>query len=120
MNKATELIRKQQSGKDNTPAFVIGLHLIDMMKQDGRIASILEEDLQNQDMSLEKCAQKLKEAADAKHRETKSSTICITPPEAEKIIRKFYGLPDPEEEPKERKPEEPATLPDIIELEDLI
>ena len=37
MNKATELIEKQQSGKDNTPAFVIGLHLIDMMKQDSRL-----------------------------------------------------------------------------------
>ncbi len=119
MNKATELIQKQQSGKVNTPAFVIGLHLIDMMKQDGRIASILEEDLQNPEMSLEKCAQKLKDAADAKHRETKSNTICITPPEAEKIIRKFYGLPDPEERQEETEMA-PATIPDIIELEDLI
>lgn len=120
MNKATELIQKQQSGKVNTPAFVIGLHLIDMMKQDGRIASILEEDLQNPEMSLERCAQKLKDAADARHRETKSSTICITPTEAEKIIRKFYGLPDPEKEQEGEKKEEPTALPDIIELEDLI
>lgn len=120
MNKATELIQKQQSGKVNTPAFVIGLHLIDMMKQDGRIASILEEDLQSPEMSLERCAQKLKDAADAKHRETKSNTICITPLEAEKIIRKFYGLPDPEEMQEEKKQEDPAELPDIIELEDLI
>lgn len=120
MNKATELIQKQQSGKVNTPAFVIGLHLIDMMKQDGRIASILEEDLQNPEMSLEKCAQKLKDAADEKHRVTKSSTICITPPEAEKIIRKFYGLPDPEEKQEEKTQETPAAVPDIIELEDLI
>ena len=54
-----------------------------------------------------------------KHRETKSNTIYITPPEAEKIIRKFYGLPDPEERQEEMEMA-PAAVPDIIELEDLI
>lgn len=117
MNKATELIEKQQSGKDNTPAFVIGLHLIDMMKQDSRIEQILAEDLQNPDMSLEKCAAKLKAAADEKHSKTKSSCIVITPTEAEQIIRQFYGLPDPEERIQEAPAPEPA---DIINLEDLL
>ena len=117
MNTAKELIEKQQSGKDNTPAFVIGLHLIDMMKQDGRIEAILAEDLQNPDMSLERCAGKLKEAADEKHSKTKSSCIVLTPAEAEKIIRKFYGLPDAEERIQEAPVPEPS---DIINLEDLL
>ena len=116
MSKVIELIRKQQSGKDNTPAFVIGLHLIEMMERDGRIERILEEDLQNPGMSLEKCAEKLKEAADKKHRETKSSCVVLTPLDAEMIIRKFYGLPDP----VEQKPAEPEEKPDIIDLEDLL
>lgn len=117
MNKAIELIEKQQSGKDNSPAFVIGLHLIDMMKQDGRIEAILEEDLKNPEMSLEHCAKKLQEAADQIHRETKKNTVCLTPMQAEKIIRKFYGLPDPGDVPQ------PAPAPElsgIIELEDLL
>jgi len=117
MNKATELIQKQQSGKDNSPAFVIGLHLIDMMKQDSRIEAILEEDLQNPEMSLENCAKKLQDAADQIHRETKKNTVCLTPMQAEKIIRKFYGLPDPEDVQKEEPAPEPGG---IIELEDLL
>ena len=117
MNKATEQIQKQQSGKDNSPAFVIGLHLIEMMKQDGRIEAILEEDLKNPEMSLEDCAKKLQAEADRIHRETKKNTVCLTPIQAEKIIRKFYGLPDPEDVPAEV----PAPAPSgIIELEDLL
>ena len=117
MNKATELIQKQQSGKDNSPAFVIGLHLIDMMKQDSRIEAILEEDLQNAGMSLDECAKKLQAEADRIHRETKSNTVCLSPLQAEKIIRKFYGLPDPEDKPAEEPAPEPIG---IIELEDLL
>ena len=119
MNKAAELIQKQQSGKDNSPAFIIGLHLIDMMKQDGRIEAILEEDLQNPEMSLDNCAGKLQAEADRIHKDTKRNPVCLTPMQAEKIIRKFYGLPDPEDLPAE----EPAPAPapsGIIELEDLL
>ena len=117
MNKAIELIQKQQSGKDNSPAFVIGLHLIDMMKQDGRIEAILEEDLKNPEMSLEDCAKKLQAEADRIHRETKKNTVCLTPLQAEKIIRKFYGLPDPEDIPQPAPEPQPSG---IIELEDLL
>ena len=117
MNKAIELIEKQQRGKDNTPAFVIGLHLIEMMKQDGRIEAILEEDLQNPEMSLENCAKKLQDAADQIHRETKKNTVCLTPMQAEKIIRKFYGLPDQGDVPQPAPAPEPS---DIIDLEDLL
>lgn len=117
MNKAIELIQQQQAGKDNTPAFVIGLHLIDMMKTDSRIEPILEEDLQSGSMGLEMCAAALKKRADEIHRNSRGDCVVITPPEAEKIIRKFYGLPDPEE----AKPEEPGpSATGIIELEDLL
>ena len=117
MNKAIELIEKQQSGKDNTPAFVIGLHLIDMMKQDGRIEAILEEDLKNPEMSLENCAKKLQAEADNIHKQTKRNPVCLTPLQAEKIIRKFYGLPDPEDIPQLAPAPEPSG---IIDLEDLL
>lgn len=119
MTKTIGTIERLQSGKEGTPAYMIGLQLIDMIKADGEIASILEEDLQNPDMGLEKCADALKKHADGIHGRTKGNCVCITPMEAEKIIRKFYGLPDP----AERKPE-PQPIPEadsgIISLEDLI
>ena len=63
------------------------------------------------------CAKKLQEAADQIHRETKKNTVCLTPLQAEKIIRKFYGLPDSEDIPQLAPAPEPSG---IIDLEDLL
>ena len=43
--------------------------------------------------------------------------MCLTPLQAEKIIRKFYGLPDPGDIPQPVPSAEPSG---IIELEDLL
>ena len=58
-----------------------------MMKQDARIEAVLEEDLKNPEMSLENCAKKLQAEADNIHKQTKRNPVCLTPLQAEKIIR---------------------------------
>ena len=116
--EAIEELKKLQNGKENTPAWMIGQQLIDMIKAEGRIAPIIEEDLKNPDMSLEKCADAMKKHADQIHTKTKGHCVCITPAEAEKVIRKFYGLPDPSEE---AAPEpEPEKDTGILSLEDFL
>ena len=116
MNKAEELIRNQQSKlRQGEPAYTVGLQLLDMMAEDDRIAQILAEDLQNDGMNLEKCAAALKTHADEIHKKNGGSCVCVTPDEAGKIIRKFYGLPDPEERGAAGTPEADA---DFISLED--
>ena len=116
MNKAEKLIRDQQDKlKHGGTAWTIGLQLLDMMERDGRLAPILEEDLQNDGMNLEKCAAAMRARADEIHKKTKETCVCITADEAEKVIRKFYGLPDPEGRDAAGAPEAAA---DFISLED--
>lgn len=119
--KAIEEIKKQQSGKENSPARMIGMQLIDMIKAEPAISGIVEEDLQNPDMSLEKCADAMRKHADEKHSKSKGSCICITPAEAETVIRKFYGLPDQavRQEPAADEPV-PAMEESILNLEDFL
>ena len=117
--KAIEEIKRQQSGKENSPAWMIGMQLIDMIKAEPAISTIVEEDLQNPDMSLVKCADAMRKHADEIHSKSKGSCICITPAEAETVIRKFYGLPDQTERP-EPAAEPVPTTEDILNLEDFL
>lgn len=118
--EAIEEIKRLQIGKENRPEWMIGQQLIDMIKADERIAPIIGEDLQNPGMSLEKCAEAMKKRADEIHSKTKGNCVCITPAEAEKVIRKFYGLPDPDETVKLAPPEEAGVFSDVISLEDFL
>ena len=118
--KAIEEIKKQQSGKENSPAWMIGMQLIDMIKDEPAISGIVEEDLQNPDMSLDKCADAMRKHADEIHSKNRGSCVCITPAEAEKVIRKFYGLPDRTERQEPAAEPVPATEENILNLEDFL
>lgn len=118
--KAIEEIKRQQSGKENSPAWMIGMQLIDMIKAEPELSGIIEEDLQNPDMSLVKCADAMRKHADEINSKSKGNCVCITPAEAEKVIRKFYGLPDREERPGPATEPVPAMEENILNLEDFL
>lgn len=84
-----ELIEAQQKGKENTAPWMVGEQLKDICSKDPAAAAIVAEDLQNPDMSLEKCERQIKAWAD---KQKKGSCACVPPNVAEEIIRKFYGL----------------------------
>ena len=111
------MIKKQQGENHHNPTYMIGMQLIDMAHDDERIIQILVEDLQAESMSLGKCADAMKQHADEIHRKEHGSYVCIPPDEAEKVIRKFYGLPEREAEPAAAAPE-PET--GILSLEDFL
>ncbi len=85
-----EKIQAQQKGKDGTPAWMVGEQLKDMCREDPRCEDLLDKDLDVKEMSLEKAAAKIKEFAD-KHKTGNFS--CVTPIQADRILREFYGLP---------------------------
>ena len=118
--KAIEEIKRQQSGKENSTAWMIGMQLIDMIKAEPAISQIVEEDLQNPDMSLTKCADAMRKHADEIHSKSKGNCVCITPAEAEKVIRKFYGLPDQTERPEPEAEPVQAMEESILNLEDFL
>ena len=87
---AFEKIAAQQKGRDGTPAWMVGEQLKDMCREDPRCEELLDKDLDVKEMGLEKAAAKIKEFAD-KHKT--GNFACVTPIQADRILREFYGLP---------------------------
>lgn len=109
-----EKIEELQKGKENTAPWMVGEQLKDICRREPRCETIVLEDLENPDMSLEKCEKKIKAWADEQKRN--GNCVCVPPNVAEGIIRKFYGL-------GEAAPEESAEMTQtggILDLEDLL
>ena len=99
MEKAIELIEQQQTAmKGRGPAFYVGEQLKDILRDGGPgAARVVAQDLEQEGMGLADCEKKIAEYAQA-HR---SGNCGVCPPqEAERIIRKFYGLEKLEERPR--------------------
>lgn len=102
---AKEKIEAQQKGKECTDAWMVGEQLKDILRSDTSLENLISTDLDVKDMSLEKCAGKIKAWADEQKSKIKARCVCVPPNVAEGIIRKFYGLPEVETAP------EPAPIP---------
>lgn len=89
-----DMIAQQQKGREGTDVWMVGEQLKDIIRGRGDLEELVREDLAGH--TLVQCAAKLKEHADGIHKKNggKSGCVCITPAEAEKIIRVFFGLPE--------------------------
>lgn len=89
LQQVIERINKQQEACQNSPALVVGEHLKDILRANPDCAEIVLQDLDVKEMSIVECEKKIKAYAD-KHR---NGNVGFCPPhEAEKIIKKFYGI----------------------------
>ena len=88
IQEAIEKITAQQP-KDRTAVWMVGEQLKDILRAEPHLAELIAQDLDMEAMSLSKCEAKIKQFADA-HKT--GSFSCVTPAEAERIIRDFYGL----------------------------
>ena len=87
---AVEKIEKQQAKeKGRTAAWMVGEQLKDIARHEPESAELLDKDLDIPEMSIQQAEKKIKAYADA-HRT--GSFACVTPVEAERILREFYGL----------------------------
>lgn len=80
-----------QQGAENTQVWMVGEQLKDMIRDCPGWQKLVDQDLEDESMSLSECEKKIKDYAD-KHR--KGNFACVVPSVAEKIIRDFYGLTD--------------------------
>ena len=114
MNYQTEAIQaieaQQAKVKDRSPQWMVGEQLKDICRREPRSAELLAQDLKVEDMSITAAEKKIKAFADG-HKTGAFS--CVSPVEAENILRKFYGLPAPEKEPG-------GPGPQLIELADFL
>ena len=87
---AIEKIQPQQKGIENTAPWMVGEQLKDMLRKEPWLQDIVSEDLDQKSMSLAGCEKQIEAFAD---KNRKGNFACVTPRDAEKIIREFYGLP---------------------------
>lgn len=104
---AIAAIAKQQPTRRND-VWMVGEQLKDLLKAEPQWADMVERDLQNKEQSLEAVAKKIRAQA---QKNKVGNCGCVTPAEAEKIIRETYGIPE-----RGAAPEAPAG--NVINLED--
>lgn len=107
--KAIAAITAQQ-GKERTAVWMAGEQLKDIVRAEPEAAELVVQDMANKSM-LADCEKKIKAFAD-QHKT--GSFACVTPIEAEKIIRKHFGLPGRGEAPaKAKEPQQDGGLVDL-------
>lgn len=92
--KAVAKLRQQQSKHaEGSAPWTVAAQLIDICSRDPRAAEIILPDLDNAEMDIVSAEKQIKSFADEKHKTVKGSCVCVTPYEAEVVLRKFFGLP---------------------------
>ena len=96
--RAIQMLREQQSKvKERSAQWMVAEQLMDICRREPASADLIAQDLQNESMSIVEAEKKIKAFAD-KHKT--GSFACVTPIEAENILREVYGLPKPGEQVK--------------------
>lgn len=89
-NEALTAIEAQQAEeKGRTAPWMVGEQLRDMVLREPDIAELVLKDLTDGGMSIQKAEKKIKAYADS-HKT--GNFACVTPAEAEKILREYFGL----------------------------
>lgn len=118
LNEAIKKIEAQQAKLGHSPAYWVGEQLKDMLRAEPWNADLVARDLDVSEMAITAVEKKIKAAAD---KNRKGNVGFVSPMEADKIIREFYGFrpaeegrsPAPAAEPKKKKRE-------AIRLEDFM
>lgn len=121
IEKAVGLIEAQQAKvKARSPQWMVGEQLKDICRREPGSAELIARDLKVEAMSITEAEKKIKAFAD-NHKT--GSFSCVTPVEADRILREFYGLPAADVVASGAM-QQPAPLPapagGIIPLEDFL
>ena len=111
LQEVTEIIRKQQGPRG--PVWMCGEQLLEMIAPDEAAAKLVLNDLKHGGMSLKACEANIRAFA-------QKNGSCCTGQEAEKIIRKYFGLQERAEaqEPAPEPAAPAAPAGNIVNLED--
>lgn len=107
MSKFEELckaIEAQQKGREGTDVFVAGEQMKDICRGNEHFSELVLTDLTREEMRLEKAVQGIRDYAKKHEKKDGRQGFGYCPPaEAERILRKFYGLPEAGREPEPPK-----------------
>lgn len=112
-DRAILLLEEQQKAvRERTAPWMVAEQLKDICRREPASAELVALDLENPALSIVEAEKQIKAFAD-QHKSGGFS--CVIPAEAEKILRKFYGLPDP---PVQGMPENPGAV--VLNFEDFL
>ena len=107
LETAIKRIEEQQAKlKEGTAAWVVGEQLKDICRREAKSAELIAQDLQVESMSITEAEKRIKAFSDKNV--GKEKFFCVTPVEADRILREFYGLPSALAEEETPKAAEPA------------
>lgn len=113
IERAIAMLEEQQSKvQARSPQWMVAEQLKDICRHEPHCAELIAQDLENPAMSITGAEKKIKAFADG-HKT--GGFACVTPVEADRILREFYGLPSPEAEP-----ESPAAGAQVLDLADFL
>lgn len=93
IERAIAMLEEQQSKvRVRSPQWMVAEQLKDICRQEPHCAELIAQDLENPAMSITEAEKKIKAFSDA-HKT--GNFGCVTPAEADRILREFYGLPGP-------------------------
>lgn len=115
--EAIGAIEKQQEGLKRGAVWMVGEQLKDICRREPHSAELLAEDLKNKDMGLKEAEKKIAARACANRQ---GNCGCVTPWEAEEILREFYGLGGAVEQelPAEEEDQRPRGEGELLDLAD--
>lgn len=91
MSAIEKLKAQQVEVTERSAPWMVAEQLIDLCRREPDSAQLIAQDLDNPEMSIVEAEKRIKAYAD----EHKTGNFaCVTPAEAEEILRKFYGLPE--------------------------
>lgn len=85
---------QQKTVKERSAQWMVGEQLKDICRNEPASAELICQDLERPAMSITEAEKKIKAFADG-HKT--GNFACVTPVEADRILREFYGLAVPEE-----------------------
>lgn len=105
------LEEQQERVKARSPQWLVAEQLKDICSHEPQSAELIAQDLENPEMSITMAEKKIKAFADT-HKT--GNFAGVTPAESDRILREFYGLPDPASEP------DPPAAGNVISLADFL
>ena len=108
---------QQAKVKARSPQWMVGEQLKDICRREPRSAELIAQDLQVEAMSITEAEKKIKAYADS-HKTGNFS--CVTPAEADSILREFYGLSRPDEVMVAPPPPPKSPAKKLVDLTDFL
>ncbi len=113
IERAIAMLEEQQAKVPaRSPQWMAAEQLKDICRREPQSAELIAQDLENPAMSVTEAEKKIKAFADG-HKT--GGFACVTPVEADRILREFYGLPS-----QEAEPESPVAGVQVLDLADFL